>query len=1438
MRVPAPLASDPLSAFAAWERAVTLDPVRGVESYASDLLAFAGADAALNRLEDLARRRSDRREAARVLVVAATLSLELGRSAQAFSSSSRALELDPTRTDVLGVVERAAGEGDIEVLDRVYQLLAEATLGRFGERSAHYRAARQMERRGALPQALAHAVRAFELVPSEGVLFVTMARLGERIGEMTEVVAAIERVADASVKPGVRAAWLQRAALLAGSSEQGLLQRVEILLRALSVRPDSATLSGLSRALGELLPRLPAERDTLELRVTRAVEALLARVEGPDGARLAVQCAELLIRSFDAVEFALSALGRGIDCDAGSTAFLELLPLVPRIAAAAGSPLDRIAGGSGENQAGAGAALLQLGAALAQARGEATLGVRLLVQAARSEPEDAALVERAEREARAFGDPELIELVLDAIPASEQARTLIELAEAADSPREAADYLDRALLIDGLPSALEADLRQRLLGVFRRGRLIQRLVPALEQCLDAAETGEARAQIAVELGHLLAERGEYQRAIRLLEREIPNAPHSRELFETLAAIARASNEVDPLAGALSALVELARGTAEELGLLRELAELFQQAGDRTAALMRWEEVLALDPSDLAAIAGVEREAERRGDYERLAELLGRRAALARSAEEVRAVRLRRATVLEQRLGRAEDARAELEGLLAVTGDSLSALRMLADLHQRLGAPLSSAPLWLRASGVARDPQETVDLVHRACEAYLQGGDFEAAGQALAGIDTWAQSEATLELAVEVGRRRDDPLALSLSLDRLAELSTLPLARRVALWLEAARASLSAGADEAALRRAQSAAKLDPSCADAQLLVLSLEYRRKGRISSNDAETTVALLRRLGEKLPPEQLELRAFLLAEALDLTAGSDAALTELDRTQRAIGARPLLALGLAERLADRGESARALDAYDLALSGDLSALKNSAEVAMRAAKLARAIGDLDRAALYLECVAKDPAVRERARKLSDDVLAERTRSPGSARSQSLDPGRGLYSQRPVHTLAEDRIALPLAAPPVPLISEAPGPSSGPAAVPVTIEASVTLPPGRYSARPSVESMAPVLERRFSTEPPPLLRDPHENALHEALLAGDFEAGRALIEHLERAPDRARDTLLVSRRFSQLHPGDRFALEQLHRATLREGNAIHAEAIAHVLAVLDPHAEPVRPPALSDVEEQPEVVRSLILRDLSSRALEAFALVWEGAEHVFRRDASTYGVTGLERIPPGSPTPLARCCAAAARALGLSRTPLFQRRSAGSITVSLALLAPPAIVVSGDVRHETPELGFHLGAMLLGTLPQFVLLFGSSEAQARAVLAGLRFAFGPPQAGSNSGGIPSLAEILWESIPVRLQRQLRELCDDPTDLEYEGAIRIACSATRRAGLFVCGDLGVALREACLDEQIPLERLATGESIAELARSNASIRSLVQMAISLEYAETRWCVARHSRQSL
>src|SRR5262249_12955262 len=139
-------------------------------------------------------------------------------------------------------------------------------------------------------------------------------------------------------------------------------------------------------------------------------------------------------------------------------------------------------------------------------------------------------------------------------------------------------------------------------------------------------------------------------------------------------------------------------------------------------------------------------------------------------------------------------------------------------------------------------------------------------------------------------------------------------------------------------------------------------------------------------------------------------------------------------------------------------------------------------------------------------------------------------------------------------------------------------------------------------------------------------------------------------------------------------------------------------------------------------------------------------------------------------------------------VSINVALLHPPALLLSGDVRTESPALAYHLGAMLAATLPEHVLLYGASEAQVSGVLRALVAAFGPPQTSRGQlAAIATLAEMLWESMPSRAQRRLRELCDDPSRIEYEIALGGARQAVRRAGLFVSGDLTVAVRETCSD---------------------------------------------------
>ncbi|MFZ5896771.1 MAG: hypothetical protein ACOY0T_37285 [Myxococcota bacterium] len=1444
-------ASDQRSALNAWERAVSLDLEHGIESFAADLNAFGGPEFALTKLEDLAGRREDDSEVARILALAANIALETNRLPRALSLALAALERDASRTDVLAVVERAVKDDDLALLDGLYSRLADAALGRYGERAVHYRAARQLEKRRAPDLALVHAIRAFDAVPSEGVVYVTMARLAERAGQAVEVVHAIERAAAKADRAEESAAWLHKAALLAGESEEGLRQRVEVLLRALLVRPDDDSLVSLAQSVKQLVALSPDEQPILELRWKRALGRLLPQLDGPEGARVAIAAACAAIEAFGDIEGALLALSRALTCDGEASEFERLLPHVQRLAPSAQALVKTLVEKAEQRTNNIGSELYEVGARLAEAQGETAVAARLFVEASVLRPHDAELGAVAARMARASGDARLIARTFASYPREDRLSELLEAAAAAAGSGDldhAIESLEQARGLGNLTASARRDLADRLIALYGRAERRTALEELLEiELTDESSDPERRLRLCLAFARLLAENGDFERAIVVVERELRETPHQVELLSELVHLARNGREHEKLVGALAVLSEIRSGD-ERLGLLREIALLHESVSNHSAAARVWAEVSRLDPSDVTALGALEREAERSSDYDALVGLLARRAALASNNDELRRIRLRRASVLEQRLGRADEARSELESLLAATGDHLSVLRVLADLNTRLGSPLRAAPLWLRASAVTPDREEALDLSCRACEAYLAGEDVDSARRVLDGVGVWSQSERVLELAAEIERRRQDPLALADALDELANASHADSARRAAWLLEAAEASLAAASSELALTRALRAARLDPRSLPAQLLARSLEYKQRGKGSPDDAEITLSELALASDEPTAEQAELLAFLRAEALDVLDRRAEALAELERAEIAYGARPLISLGLGERLSRSGDLLAALPHFDAALGGDLRGLRRRGRVAWHAAECALALRELDLTEGYLQISAEDPETREQANARIREVFSERVSLPppgpegrdspppmlarrpsqpvpraSSRPSQPVPAERALaslgrYSGRPASEGVEERIAVPARISVEP--AAAPGPSKA---------------PGRYSVRPEAGSAASAEVNADSSSK--LLRfDADEASLYRSLAEGAVEAGHELILKLEGRPDRTHDLVAVCRRLVLAQPADASALERLHRAALADKDFAYARAVEHVMGVLDPGAPYVEPPPLSEQSEQPDAVRALLLRDHSSCAFEALALVWEGAERIFRRDPSTYGVTGLERVPLNAPMPLARCYSEVARALGMLRTPLFQRRSAGPITVSLALLSPPAVVLSGDVRNETAELAYQLGATLLSASPSFALLLGSPESQARAVLKGLAFAFGPPQSGGiGPGAVPSLAEVLWESIPARLQRRLRELCDTPIGLDYDAAIRLARSATRRAGLFACGHLGVALAQTCAEEGIPESALSSADRVSALAAQNPSVRSLLVLATSPEYAQIRWWLGRGGR---
>src|SRR5262249_9366338 len=155
-----------------------------------------------------------------------------------------------------------------------------------------------------------------------------------------------------------------------------------------------------------------------------------------------------------------------------------------------------------------------------------------------------------------------------------------------------------------------------------------------------------------------------------------------------------------LAELLSRMLVLAVDDEAKLAILRELAPLSKELGDHAAARAHFDAITRLDPADRDATEALEHDASERADHEAVALLLAPRVASSTSGEARKAVRLRRAAVLEQRLGRLDEACAELEALLEELPNDVSGMRYLADLCERQNATMRAATLWDRLREMA------------------------------------------------------------------------------------------------------------------------------------------------------------------------------------------------------------------------------------------------------------------------------------------------------------------------------------------------------------------------------------------------------------------------------------------------------------------------------------------------------------------------------------------------------------------------------------------------------------------------------------------------------------------------------------------------------------------------------------------------------------------
>jgi hypothetical protein len=1381
------LADDRVGAIAAWLRAARTARFGGWATLTADLVSFGGGPFALEYLGRTIDSEPDDLTAAAIAVEVARAALDLGEPRSGLDLAARGVARCPAAAQALEVAEACADRADEHrTLSALYELVAERALGRFGRRSAHYRGARFFEHHGQWALALQHAALAFRALPSEGSTFHLLARAAERAGDRAEAARTVESVAASVGRSEIRAAWLVLAARVAGEDPDSAKYRVDALLGAALASPTVATIALLRDAARALIQSDPDEREGLEIRLGRAARTIGKTLKGPEGSRVAIAIASLAVEVLDDAETGLASLERAFACDADVPEFAVLLARGQTLARAkdARQRVASLLSATDSPLGGGGVAALRVLSNVASALGDGPLQARAQVAAALRDPSDDELVVAADAATRSV--PELSARLAGGLSRERRAEALHALARAhaaTGAHADAARLLERVVDLTDGDARIEIEAELRAVRSAARGAT-EGADARRTSLTDAVSSLRTRAERWTEIAARREARADVVGAVRALLEACKLDPEALGRWSALERVAEIAGDDEARVLALEQIAKRV-GVDGRAAVFKRLARAHGSRNDLQAAEKVWREVLALDPADEEADQAIESVIVSGSRYAELAEHLAVRAGHLNKdpsrSESLRAVRLRRAAILDQRLERLNDACEELERLLTEAPDNSGALRYLADLLERLEQHARAAPLWARAAAAEPRVDERDELEVRAGRASAMAGNFavslEHARRVLA-------HDPNHRVALELRRRAAEALGadaeLGETLEQLAGETDQGAVSQSELLVEAALVAARAGDLDLALVRARRAARAAPEQATPQLLARGLEYRLRGAGAPDEARATVDELARIGQPLGADDVALRSFLVAEALDVVRGGGAGMRELETAQALVGGHPLIALGLAERLAAQGHSVAAVDAYRATLAGPLLGLRTPGKVALSAADTAIKAGRLQDASYFLDLAERD----------------EDARGAATSRRAQLNLGHTPPEGRPIVTAGSDR-------------------------------STETLQAAIHNA---TDLHARALAR-FALGQARLEQGDERGAkrlLLDALADGLADAGDALVPLLASSPDHGRDLVQIRYQQAAIAAGDIGRLESLRTAALADGDMVYASAAEHVLRAFDPAAGPLLPPPLA-VQSERSGILALLARQSMDGAGEALALLWDGAAQLFARDAASYSVTGVERVVPGPTSAIARLYDVAVRVLDTPRIPLFvPRAGSGAPTWRVALLQPPSVILTGDVREENSEIRFELGRGLSAALPHNVLRLGLPGAEGRLVIEALHAAFGPAEIGRRvDPPTARMAESLWQILSPPTQRRTQQLMASSSFPDYAELVARAHQSGLRVGMFLAGDFGIAARTVLAESGTRVDAPSI-DTLRDLCQSVPALADLLRLAINPQYANARW----------
>ncbi|MDB4974318.1 MAG: domain protein putative component of TonB system [Myxococcaceae bacterium] len=378
-----------------------------------------------------------------------------------------------------------------------------------------------------------------------------------------------------------------------------------------------------------------------------------------------------------------------------------------------------------------------------------------------------------------------------------------------------------------------------------------------------------------------------------------------------------------------------------------------------------------------------------------------------------------------------------------------------------------------------------------------------------------------------------------------------------------------------------------------------------------------------------------------------------------------------------------------------------------------------------------------------------------------------------------------------------------------------VTLrPDGSPASNVSVEGLG-------STRNSELARTPE--ALVAALVRGDGAALGQLTELLQREPERAPSVsadLLARARAAGFNVS---VLRALRVASAAAHEHELWRTSSQALALIEP---PLRPPPSGRRRDPRSALWSAALgsaRETEQQpGLFLLGRLVEAAAPLFRRPLST--VSGLGKDPaPLHDAPYSTLLNDLAQTFGTEHDAYIARN--GEDRVSLHSVQPAHLILGDRTPPDTSSLRFRMARAIEAARPESVLLVTLSPTFANNLLSAVSAAFADSTPAHVSREAAALAADLWRTMPSKAQRTLASLLKGlPTPLSYGDLLGAVQLRSARVALFTTRELDVALAQLGLDGDPIDARIERNESgLNRALLDKPLVKALLSFAFSEAY---------------